>query len=115
MTHWKDTKKNRKGFFFFFLRLEREVNLSRRCNTGHVLSVLSLFSHVGLFVTQGTIAARLLCPWDSPGKNTAVGCYALFRESSNPGIEPVSIMSPALKVGSLPLVPPKSPILGIDN
>ena len=23
---------------------------------------------------------RLLCPWDSPGKNTRVGCYALLQE-----------------------------------
>ena len=22
---------------------------------------------------------RLLCPWDSPGKNTEVGCHALFQ------------------------------------
>ena len=22
---------------------------------------------------------RLLCPWDSPGKNTAVGCHALLK------------------------------------
>ena len=86
--------------------------MSRKCNIGHVLSMLSLFSHVHLFVTQRTIATRLLCQWDSPGKNTAVGCYALFRESSNPGIEPVSIMSPALKVGSLPLVPPGKPNIG---
>ena len=24
-------------------------------------------------------AARLLCPWDSPGKSTGVGCYALLH------------------------------------
>ena len=24
--------------------------------------------------------ARLLCPWDSPGKNTGVGCHALLQE-----------------------------------
>ena len=27
--------------------------------------------------TLKTIAARLLCPWDSPGKNTGVGCHVL--------------------------------------
>ena len=26
--------------------------------------------------------ARLLCPWDSPGKNTGVGCRALLQGSS---------------------------------
>ena len=29
-------------------------------------------------VTRGLSPARLLCPWDSPGKNTGVGCYFLF-------------------------------------
>ena len=24
--------------------------------------------------------ARLLCPWDFPGKNIAVGCYFLLQE-----------------------------------
>ena len=29
---------------------------------------------------HGLQPARLLCPWDSPGKNTGVGCHALFQE-----------------------------------
>jgi len=34
---------------------------------------------------------RLLCPWDSPGKHTEVGCHALLQgifltQGSNPGI-----------------------------
>ena len=34
---------------------------------------------------------RLLCPWDSPGKNTGVGCHALLQgiyptQGSNPGL-----------------------------
>ena len=32
----------------------------------------------------GLQPARLLCPWDSPGENTAVGCHALLQESSWP-------------------------------
>ena len=36
---------------------------------------------------------------DSPGKNTAVGCQALSRGSSHPGIE---MESPALQADSLP-------------
>ena len=27
----------------------------------------------------GLYPARLLCPWDSPGQNTGVGCHALFQ------------------------------------
>ena len=28
---------------------------------------------------HGLQPARLLCPWDSPGKNIGVGCHALFQ------------------------------------
>ena len=55
----------------------------------------------------GQETARLLCPWDSPGKNTGVGCHALLQgifltQASN---------LPLLRllhwqVGSLPLAPP---------
>ena len=31
------------------------------------------------FVTLGTMPARLLCPWDFPGKNTGVGCHFLLQ------------------------------------
>ena len=40
---------------------------------------LSRFSRVQLFVTPWTIAARLLYPWDSPGKNTGVGFHDLLQ------------------------------------
>ena len=39
--------------------------------------VCKLFSHVWLFAVPWTIAIRLLCPWNSPGKNTGVGCHSL--------------------------------------
>ena len=43
---------------------------------------------------------------DSPGKSTGVGCHALTPgDLPHPGIKPVSLMSPALQVGSLPPVP----------
>ena len=40
-----------------------------------MLLLLSHFSRVRLFATP----ARLLCPWDSPGKNTGVDCHALLQ------------------------------------
>ena len=40
--------------------------------------VLSRFSW--LSVTLETVT-RLLCPWDSPGKNAGVGCHTLLRGS----------------------------------
>ena len=40
---------------------------------------------------HGLQPARPLCPWDSPGKNTAVGCHACLQgtfqtQGSNPGL-----------------------------
>ena len=65
--------------------------------------------------------ARLLCPWDSPGKNTGVVCHFLFQAPlsmgfsrqeycsdlpfpfpgnlPDSGIEPMSLVSPALAGG----------------
>ena len=41
--------------------------------------------------------ARLLCPWDSPGKNTGVGCHTLLQGNlPHTGIEHAVLMSPAL-------------------
>ena len=62
--------------------------------------MLSHFSHVWLIVTQWTI----LCPWDSPGKNTRV-------DPLLEGIFPTQGLNPGLvclrhwQVGSLPLEP----------
>ena len=36
---------------------------------------------------------RLLCPWDSPGKNTGVDGHFLLRDLPNPGIKPASLVS----------------------
>ena len=41
--------------------------------------MLSCFSRVPLFMTLWTVPAGLLCPRDSPGKNTGVGCHSLFQ------------------------------------
>ena len=39
--------------------------------------------------TPGLYPARLLCPWDSPGKNTGVGCHALLQGIfPTPGLNP---------------------------
>ena len=44
----------------------------------HACSVTSVESNS--LGPHGLSPARLLCPWDSPGKNTGVGCHALFQE-----------------------------------
>ena len=54
--------------------------------------------------------SRLLRPWDSPGKNTGVGCHFLLQ-----GIFPTQESNPSLlcllhwQAGSLPLVPSGKP------
>ena len=45
--------------------------------------------HVRLLQSQRLQPARLLCPWDSPGKNTGVSCHSLLQgiflnQGSNP-------------------------------
>ena len=56
-------------------RLESQrVDISMLC-----YSMLSHFSRVRLCVTPQTAATRLLHPWDSPGKNTGVGCHFLLQ------------------------------------
>ena len=42
-------------------------------------TLLSCFSHVSLQPHEWQ-PARLLCPWDSPGKNTGVGCHFLLHQ-----------------------------------
>ena len=41
--------------------------------------MLSHFNHVQLLVMPWTGAPRLLCLWDSPGKNIGVGCHTLLQ------------------------------------
>ena len=48
-------------------------------------------SCVQLFLTPWTVAARFFCPWDSPSKNTRVGCHFLIQgifltHGSNPSL-----------------------------
>ena len=56
------------------------------------------------------MASRLFCPWDSPGRNTWVGCLTLLQ-----GISPTQGLNQSLlsllhwQVSSLPLAPPGTP------
>ena len=45
---------------------------------------------------HGLGPARLLCPWDSLGKNTGVVDTSSSRDLPNPGIKPASSVPPAL-------------------
>ena len=67
-----------------------------------ILGILELIVHA---VTQSCLTlcgpmdyspARLLCPWNFPGKYTGVGAFPTSGDLPNPGIEPKSLASPAL-------------------
>ena len=56
-----------------------------------------------------TLCDPMVCPWDSPGKNTGVGCHSLLQGNlPDPGIEP---RSPALQADSLPSELPGKPLV----
>ena len=61
------------------------------CKAPYNCAVLSCSVVSDSLRPYGLQSARLLCPWDSPGKKTGVGCHALFQgifptQGSNPGL-----------------------------
>ena len=44
-----------------------------------LLCVFSPFIRVQSLWLHGLLPTRLICPWDSPGKNTAMGCHTLLQ------------------------------------
>ena len=73
------------------------------------------FSHDHLFAAPWTVPARLLCPWNFPGKNTGVDCCYLLQgifltQGWNPQLWPL----PHWQKGSLPLMSPGKPCLCPD-
>ena len=58
----------------------------------------------------GQLPARLLCPWDPPGKNTEVGCHSLLQgilQTQGLSLRVLCLLH--WQVGSLLLVPPGKP------
>ena len=77
-----------------------------------------LLSCVQLFATLWTVAARLLCPWDFPSKNTGVGCHFLLQGLPDPGIISTSPAASALAGRFLTTQPPGNPfnfLLSLPN
>ena len=72
--------------------------------------VLSYFSRVQLFVTLWTIAHQVLCPWDSPGKNTGVCSHALFQGIFLTQVLNLRLYVFCIDTCSLPLVPLGKPM-----
>ena len=74
--------------------------------TGDGVKVMSL-SHVQLCAIPRTVAHQLLCPWNSPGKNTVVGSHSLLQG----GLSDTRVKSgsPPLQADSLRPEPPGNP------
>ena len=76
-------------------------------NFAYVAIVLSRSVISDSLRPHGLQPVRFLCPWDSPGKNTEVGCLALLqRIFPAQGSSPRLLHLLHLQAGSLPLVPP---------
>ena len=58
--------------------IKRHLLLGRKAMTNLLLLLLSRFSRVQLCAHRGQ-PTRLPRPWDSPGKNTGVGCHFLLQ------------------------------------
>ena len=72
--------------------------------------MLNRFSSVRLAATLWTVAAKLLCLWDSPGKNTGMGCHFLLQQIiPTQGLNPSLLCLLQWQADSLPLVPPGKP------
>ena len=74
--------------------------------------LLSHFSHVRLCVTPETAAHQAPPPWDSPGKNTGVGCHFLLQCMEVKSESEVAQSSPTLR-DPMDCSPPGSSVHGI--
>ena len=62
-------------------------------------------------MTLWTVACQLPCPWDSPDRNTVVGCHALLqRIFPTQGLKQHLLSLLHWQAGSLPLAPPQKPL-----
>ena len=55
------------------------LHVNLKCISLDSMVVVDLLSCVQLLRPHGLVAYQALCPWDSPGKNTGVGCYFLLQ------------------------------------
>ena len=79
-----------RGVAAHLLRSKTLVRSTAVCLLSRSVMSNSLWPH-------GLQPSRLLCPWDSPGQNTGVGCHFLLQGNlHDPGVEPASLAFPAL-------------------
>ena len=95
-------------FGFHFAETLAKALLDFHTGTSNII-VVQFLSRVQLFYNpMDYIVGRLLCPWDSPGRNAGVGCHSLLQ-----GIFPTQWLNLCLfcllpwQADSLPLTPGK--------
>ena len=72
-----------------------------------------MYKFLNVYSGPGTDTAfEIHGPWDTPGKNTGVGCHAFLQGifPTDPGIKPKSLCLLHWQAGSLPLAPPGKPL-----
>ena len=92
-----------------FVKIHRTVHLNR---VNVTLLLLSRFSRVRLCVTPQTAAHQAPRPWDSPGKNTGVGCHFLLQCMKVKSEREVTQSSPTLR-DPMDCSPPGSSVHGM--
>ena len=93
-THRRFSRLSSQYRFMFGFSLFNIVKAAHKVN--HMYNSCSMLNWLCLVVSNslrphGPQSARLLCPWDTPGKNIAVGCHALPQ-----GIFPTQRLNPGL-------------------
>ena len=90
----------------YFIRSKSSLRLRLKVCT----CMLSCFSRVQLYVTLWTVARQVPLSMGFSRQESWSGLPCPPPgDFPNPGIEPLSLMSPALQVNSLPLAPPGKP------
>ena len=98
------------GIFLFFWLPSKDGKFCQSWGFGFNVCVCSVMSNS--WWPQGLKLARLLCPWNFPGKNTGLGCHFLCQ-----GIIPTQELNLHFlcllhwQVDSLPLTPPQKPLV----
>ena len=78
------------------------------CTSPYKTFLFHAYTHFTSLWPQGLEPTRLLCPWDSPGKNTGVGCHFFLQENlPTQGLNPGLLH---LQADSLPTESPGKPI-----
>ena len=91
----QDPKSNSSGLPFPVLKEHPSQLYSHKtafCIRFYLKNMCCAQSHLTLCYPHGLQPARLLCPWDFPGKNTGVGCHFLLQ-----GIFPIQGSNPCLQ------------------